>query len=75
MIHEIINTKTNQVVITLPAEFIDRELELMIFPAPKRDKKETKRMMERVFKNAEKIDVADDIDIDDIMNEMNDALP
>ncbi len=74
MLREIINPKSNQIVITLPPELVDQELELLIFPTKKPKKHDTKKLMESVFKNAEAIEVHDSIDINDLMNEMNDAL-
>jgi len=74
MLREIINPKSNQIVITLPPELVDQELELLIFPTKKPKKYDIKKLMESVFKNAEAIDVHDSIDINDLMNEMNDAL-
>lgn len=74
MLREIINPKSNQIVITLPPELVNQELELLIFPTGKNKKHDTKKLMEYVFKIAEAIDVEDSININDLMNEMNDAL-
>lgn len=74
MLREIINPKSNQIVITLPPELVNRELELLIFPTEKNKKHDTKKLMECVFKNAEATDVEDSTNINDLMNEMNDAL-
>ena len=74
MLREIINPKTNQLVITLPPELVNQELELLIFPTERNKKDNTKKLMECVFKNAETIGVEDSININDSMHEMNDAL-
>lgn len=74
MLREIINPKSNQIVITLPPELVNQELELLIFPTKKNKKYDTKKLMKCVFKNAETTDVEDGININDLMNEMNDAL-
>lgn len=74
MHREIIHPKTNQIVITLPPELLNQELELLIFPTARERKADTKRMMTRVFKDAEKINIAEQLDVDKLMNEMNDAI-
>jgi hypothetical protein len=53
MLREIINPKSNQIVITLPPELVNQELELLIFPTKKNKKYDTKKLMGCVFKNAE----------------------
>ncbi len=76
MHREIIHPKTNQIVITLPHELLNQELELLIFPTARARKRkaDTKRLMTSVFKDAEKINVTERLDIDKLMNEMNDAI-
>ena len=74
MFREIINPQSNQIVITLPAELVNKELELLIVPTGKNKHHDTKKMMESVFKNAETTDVEDNLNINNLMNEMNDAL-
>ncbi|MDQ1270191.1 MAG: hypothetical protein QG618_1501 [Thermodesulfobacteriota bacterium] len=49
MLREIINPKSNQIVITLPPELVNQELELLIFPTKKNKKYDTKKLMECVF--------------------------
>jgi len=79
MIREILKPKTNQVVINIPSNMVNQKLELLLFPI-KQDtnipfaKKKAKLLMEKVFKNAESIAVQKNINIDEIMNDMNDAL-
>lgn len=79
MIREIIKPETNQVVINIPSHMVNQKLELLLFPI-KQDtdipfaNKKAKLLMEKVFKNAESITVQKNINIDDIMNDMNDAL-
>ena len=79
MIREIIKPETNQVVINIPPHMVNQKLELLLFPI-KQDtdipfaNKKAKLLMEKVFKNAESIAVQKNINIDEIMNDMNDAL-
>ena len=79
MIREIIKPETNQVVINIPSYMVNQKLELLLFPI-KQDtdipfaNKKAKLLMEKVFKNAESITVQKSINIDEIMNDMNDAL-
>jgi len=79
MIREIIKPETNQVVINIPSHMVNQKLELLLFPI-KQDtdipfaNKKAKLLMEKVFKNAESITVQKSINIDEIMNDMNDAL-
>lgn len=63
MLREIINPKSNQIVITLPPELVNQELELLIFPTKKNKKYDTKKLMGCVFKNAETTDVEDSINL------------
>jgi hypothetical protein len=78
MIREIINPKTNQVVINIPPSMVNQKLELLLFPikdtATPLKKKKAKQLMDKVFKNAESTTIQKNIDIDEIMNDMNDAL-
>ena len=79
MIREIIKPETNQVVINIPSHMVNQKLELLLFPI-KQDtdipfaNKKAKLLMEKVFKNAESITVQKNINIDELMNDMNDAL-
>lgn len=79
MIREIIRPKTNQVVIHIPHDMINQELELLLFPI-KRDvdavsqKKKSKQLMKMVFENAKSITIKKNLNIDEIMDDMNDAL-
>jgi U3 small nucleolar ribonucleoprotein component len=58
---------------------VNRELELLLFPI-KQDtgtlppKKQSKKLMEKVFENAKSITIPKKINIDELMNDMNDAL-
>jgi len=78
MIREIINPKTNQVVINIPPNMVNQKLELLLFEikdtATPLKKKKAKQLMDKVFKNAESTTIQKNIDIDEIMNDMNDAL-
>jgi hypothetical protein len=78
MIREIINPKTNQVVINIPPNMVNQKIELLLFPikdtATPLKRKKAKQLMDKVFKNAESTTIQKNIDIDEIMNGMNDAL-
>ena len=79
MIREIINPKTNQVVINIPPDMVNQQLELLLFPI-KQDtgtllKKKTQQLMEKVFQNAKSTTIQKNLNIDEIMNDMNNALP
>jgi hypothetical protein len=79
MIREIIRPKTNQLVINIPLDMVDKELELIVF-AIKQDtgtriqKVKYRQLMDKIFEQAESVKIQDDFDIDEIMNDMNNAL-
>jgi len=79
MIREIIRPKTNQVVINIPQDMVDKELELIVF-AIKQDtgtgtqKIKSRQLMDKIFEHAESETIPDDLDINEIMNDMNNAL-
>jgi hypothetical protein len=79
MIREIIRPKTNQLVINIPLDMVDKELELIVF-AIKQDtgtriqKVKYRQLMDKIFEQAESVKIPDDFDIDEIMNDMNNAL-
>ena len=79
MIREIIKPETNQVIINIPSNMINQKLELLLFPIKPNTnsvfiKKKDRKLMEKVFKSAKSITVQKNINIDEIMNDMNDAL-
>ncbi len=51
MIREIISPKTNQITINIPANMVNQELELLVFPVGKKqaEKEKTKLIVEKVF--------------------------
>jgi len=79
VIREIIRPKTNQVVIHIPHDMVNQELELLLFPI-KQDadavfqKKKSKQLIKMVFENAKSTVIQENLNIDEIMNDMNDAL-
>ena len=79
MIREIIRPKTNQVVINIPQDMVDRDLELIVF-AIKQDtgtraqKIKFRQLMDNIFQNAESAVIPDELDIDEIMDDMNNGL-
>ena len=82
MIREIIRPQTNQVIIHIPQDMVDKELELIVF-AIKQDtgtgtgiqKIKSRQLMDKIFEHAESATIPEDLDIDEIMNDMNNALP
>jgi hypothetical protein len=79
MIREIIRPKTNQVVINIPQNLVDKNLELIVFEIEQdsgtnAQKFKFRQLMDDIFRNAESVTMPDDLDIDDIMNDMNNAL-
>jgi len=77
MIREIIKPETNQIVINIPSDMVNQELELLLFPIQQSinspfSKEQEKQLMEKIFKKAESITVQKNIDIDEIMNDIND---
>jgi len=78
MIREFIKPKTNQILVKIPNEFIDKNLELLIFPIndakPSSPKPDLVQLMEKNFLVAKTITISKGIDLDKLMNEMNDAL-
>ncbi len=58
MIREIIRPKTNQVVINIPRDMVDKELELIVFEIEKKtgtgaQKFKIRQRMDDIFQNAE----------------------
>jgi hypothetical protein len=80
MIREIIRPQTNQVIVQIPQDMVDKELELIVF-AIKQDtgtgiqKIKSRQLMDKIFEHAESATIPEDVDIDEIMNDMNNALP
>jgi len=79
MIHEIIRPKTNQVVINIPQDMVDKELKLIVFAINQNtgtgtQKIKSRQLMDKIFEQAESEIISDDFDIDKIMNDMNNAL-
>jgi len=79
MIREIIRPKTNQVIINIPQDMVDKELELIVFEIKQdtgtgTEKIKSRQLMDKIFEHAESVTIPDDLDIDEIMNDMNNAL-
>jgi len=75
MLRTVVNTKEVEKIIWLPEDLKKFEtLELLITPAHPDKKMELKKRFEKVFKKAKNIKIPKDINIDNLMNEMNDAL-
>ncbi len=79
MIREIIRPKTNQVIIDIPHDMVNQELELLLFPIKQDNgivfqKKRAKQIMVKVFEDAKSNTIQKNLNIDEIMNDMNDAL-
>lgn len=81
MIREFIKPKQNKISIDIPDDYINKKLELLIFPIDKVNVKKKKkisnigRLMDNNFKAARFTSVSSNVDIDKLMNEMNNALP
>jgi hypothetical protein len=70
-----VSTKEVEKITPLPDDLKRfQSLELLISPAHPYRKMELKKRFDTVFKKAKTIKIPKDIDIDDVMNEMNDAL-
>ena len=78
MIREILKPTKNQILINIPDDFVNKDLELLIFPISETKKasidKKLGRLMEKNFKKAKTVHIPKDLDLDNLMNEMNDAL-
>lgn len=79
MIREIIRPTTNQVVVKIPQDMVNKELELIVFAIKQdsgatTDKMKSRQLMDEIFENAKTTNIRGDVDIDEIMNEMNNAL-
>lgn len=75
MYRTIVKAKEVEKITTLPENLKQFEsLELLIAPAHPYKKEELKRRFEVVFKKAKSIKIPKDFNIDDLMNDMNDAL-
>jgi hypothetical protein len=80
MIREIIRPQTNHVIIHIPQDMVDKELELIVFAIKQGtgtgiQKIKSRQLMDKMFEYAESATIPDDLDIDEIMNDMNNALP
>ena len=80
MIREIIRPQTNQVIIHIPQDMVDKELELIVFAIKQGtgtgiQKIKSRQLMDKMFEHAESAPIPEDLDIDEIMNDMNNALP
>ncbi|MGE5340020.1 MAG: hypothetical protein ACM3SY_00945 [Candidatus Omnitrophota bacterium] len=76
MLRTVISTTQIEKITPLPDDLKGyEELELIITPAhPHISKGDLKRRFEEIFKKARDIKIPKDIDIDNLMNEMNDAI-
>lgn len=81
MIREFIKPKHNKISINIPDDFINKKLELLIFPIEKAETKKNKMnrkisaLMDKNFNTARSTSISPHIDIDKLMIEMNNALP
>lgn len=83
MIREIIKPETDRLVINIPKEYIHQEVEVLVFPILKEEKKtldrendqnllEFRRLMQQARKSD--IKVPKEVDIDNLIDEINDDL-
>ena len=71
----VVNTKEVEKITPLPDNLKKFEsLELIITPAHPSKKEELKKRFDAVFKKAKSRKIQKDVDIDELMNEMNNAL-
>ncbi len=71
----VVNTREIEKIIILP-DYLKKfaSLELIITPPHIRKKKEIKKRMADVFKKAKDIRIRKSLNIDELMNDMNDAI-
>jgi hypothetical protein len=84
MIRELIRPQNEQLIINIPEEYIDKEVEVLVFPVPPQNREpvqtnisENLAAFRNLMKKAKKsnIKVPKDVDIDDLIDEMYDDIP
>lgn len=71
----VVDTQEVAKFISLPEELKkSKALELLITPVYPNKKAELKKQLSMIFKKAKQIKIPGDINIDDLMNEMNNAI-
>ncbi len=83
MIRELIRPQNEQLIINIPKEYVDKEVEVLIFPIPKpgnepfqTNARANLDAFRKIMKKARKanLKVPKDVDIDDLIDEMNDDI-
>jgi hypothetical protein len=83
MIRELIRPQKEQLIIKIPEEYIDKELEVLVFPIPPQYREPVQTNISEnleAFRNLMKkakisnITVPKDVDIDDLIDEMYDDI-
>lgn len=83
MIRELIRPQNEQLIINIPKEYIDKEVEVIVFPVPQHDDEPIqtnvsanleafRTLMKKAKKSNRKL--PKDVDIDDLIDEMYDDL-
>ena len=83
MIRELIRPQKEQLIINIPKEYIDKEVEVLVFPVPKHDDESIQNnvsanleafrpLMKRAKKSNRKLPKG--VDIDDLIDEMYDDI-
>jgi hypothetical protein len=84
MIRELIRPQDEKLIINIPKEYIDKEVEVLVFPIPQYDDKPNQtnvsanlEAFRSLMKKAKQsnIKVPKNVDIDDLIDEMYDDLP
>jgi hypothetical protein len=83
MIRELIRPQKGQLIINIPKEYIDKEVEVLVFPVPQQDNEPIQtnvsanlEAFRALMKKAKKsnIKVPKGVDIDDLIDEMYDDI-
>lgn len=80
MLREIVKPTKREIEITLPQEYVNQEVEILVLPLfeiespPKHTDDDSDDALAKLFKNAPNVKVDPSVDIDGLMNEVNDVV-
>lgn len=80
MLREILTPTKREIGITIPQEYVNHKVEILVLPlfemeaSPANGNDEPDEALARLFKNAPNIKVEAPVDIDALMNEVNDVV-